>query len=677
MSALPRLRIASDSEPLWIPASTAAMRAGYSSGHTRRLCQSLVRSGMARLEKLDNGQKGWIIREDADPKFAPVKEAAPIAGPDDITDLPEKVQEVIKFRKRILDLVDAKRVEWNREGKPFRAELKAYLQWLFDNEGVHGNNPAKPISDTNYYNWANAIKQGLRGLQDRRMASQGVDISEHPFVVECLRLWLTQQRREVTVCHQVACDKAEERGWEIIPCKTVQTFIFGWSKRNPTEVQRLRFGREAYENNSKPFIDRDYSTLVSNEQWCSDHHQFDVWVQISAAHEVTDPRTGELRQVPAQYARPWITAWMDMRSRKIVGHVITLAPSQDTIHLAFHRALVTHGVPEETYVDNGKDYDAWSLQGITKVQRRRLKLTYDAAGMQGLFGVLKVKTVHCEPFHGQSKPIERYFRTVKNRFCKLYDTYCGGRPDERPDNCFEQLKSGKGPSLDVFTADYERWQENDYHQRVHRGDSMAMPPAQAWEQFLVQKVMVNPRTAELLKYRPVKPSPVGQGGEVTWMKQRYKATELLRRIGEEIYLRFDPDNVNDISIWTLKNEFICFASPKERIPANAAKYGIIQDALREIRSDARVQRQMSEVRTRSGRSVAQRALATAIRQADQTRANAPTLPPAPLRIARTAIDDQLEVYEQRRELRKAVGDGIGHRSGPSLDELESIYGGRE
>ena len=39
---------------------------------------------------------------------------------------------------------------------------------------------------------------------------------------------------------------------------------------------KFREGRKAFEAKAAPSIERDYSTLHSNEMWVGDHHQFDV-----------------------------------------------------------------------------------------------------------------------------------------------------------------------------------------------------------------------------------------------------------------------------------------------------------------------------------------------------------------------------------------------------------------
>jgi hypothetical protein len=52
------------------------------------------------------------------------------------------------------------------------------------------------------------------------------------------------------------------------------------------------------------------------------------------------------------------------------------------------------------------------------MQRRKVRVTYDAAQIGGLFGGLGVGVTHCEPYHGQSKPIERWFRELSEVFAR-------------------------------------------------------------------------------------------------------------------------------------------------------------------------------------------------------------------------------------------------------------------
>src|SRR5207249_4534073 len=106
-------------------------------------------------------------------------------------------------------------------------------------------------------------------------------------------------------------------------------------------VVKGRLGKEAHNNLCGPFHERDYTGLHSNQIWCGDHHPCDCIV----THQ------GKL-------VRPWLTAWQDMRSRKIVGAVIYAHdPNSTTVLAAFRVGALAHGVPDRVYIDNGKDYD--------------------------------------------------------------------------------------------------------------------------------------------------------------------------------------------------------------------------------------------------------------------------------------------------------------------------------
>jgi transposase InsO family protein len=112
------------------------------------------------------------------------------------------------------------------------------------------------------------------------------------------------------------------------------------------------------------------------------------------------------------HARPWLTVWQDVRSRKVVGWELFVGdPCTDNIILAFRRAVMKHGVPESVWTDNGRDYDSWALQGRTKKERHAARGRFDSPRLHGIFAQLKVQAHNVQPYHGQSKPVERFFGT--------------------------------------------------------------------------------------------------------------------------------------------------------------------------------------------------------------------------------------------------------------------------
>src|SRR5207249_4565273 len=139
-----------------------------------------------------------------------------------------------------------------------------------------------------------------------------------------------------------------------------------------------------------PFHERDYTGLHSNQIWCGDHHPCDCIV----THQ------GKL-------VRRWLTAWQDMRSRKIVGAVIYAHdPNSTTVLAAFRVGALAYGVPDRVYIDNGKDYDCYALQGMTKAERNSLpmlksevKFAWEQAAKVGIFGGMRITVDHAPPYH--------------------------------------------------------------------------------------------------------------------------------------------------------------------------------------------------------------------------------------------------------------------------------------
>jgi hypothetical protein len=156
--------------------------------------------------------------------------------------------------------------------------------------------------------------------------------------------------------------------------------------------------------------------------------------------------------------RPWLTAWMDMRSRRIVGWCIfATTPTRTRSSRALRAAAWTRRARLEVYMDNGKDFDCYALHGRTKWRAAAGRAWVDEAEGGRHPRGLGMGAVHCWAYHGQSKPIERFFGTMEDRFGKTLDTYCGNKPENKPEDLQRQLDKGKAPTLAEFTAAFRQW----------------------------------------------------------------------------------------------------------------------------------------------------------------------------------------------------------------------------
>ena len=464
-----------------------------------------------------------------------------------------------------------------------------------------------------------------------------------PFLDEVKRLWLGLRRLKLTVCHEIACLKAAEQGWEIRSRKTCERAI---AKIPKAVALKLRFGEEAFVNEAEPYIERDYTTLRSNEIWCGDHHRFDVMVNADGKID-----------------RPWLTAWQDMRSRKIVGwRIFAHDPNSDTILQALKDGCLNHGVPESVYIDNGKDYDARSLTGLTKKERReasrqKVEFTPDPASV---FPALDIKVIHCWIYHGQSKPIERFFGTVETR-TPVWPTYCGKDVLSKPEDLQKQIDRGNAPTLEEFSEWFSAWVNSWNASHEHSGQGMnGQTPDAVFSANLSSKRTAPAELLEVLMLPRSKPVTVGQNG-VTLDGLRYGSHEpaLFPHQREKVTLAFDHDDRSRVMVFDAQGKFICVATANEQLPANATSQEI-RDAVKVKGQGRKRVREYIDQRPRMVEDLPD--LLVRARARKQTAATpsqtGPANPPPSLVPIRTPLEAQLPAIQRVLEavsFRKAVG----------------------
>jgi transposase InsO family protein len=403
----------------------AARRGRLERGARRpALPQHWAARGLARLEKPEDGGKPrWLVHETADVRLARVKTAAVLSSAFDPTALTEAQRRALDDRLRLV-----RRWEMELAAGATLDLTEAKVTGNFLNRLLIDEN--RTLSRATLYNWlAGFRRQGVGGLVDKRWLppSRGGDAPAEgaggdPFIDFVKRLYLDPLQRTLRRCVIAAEEKAIETGWTPRSYKACQRAVAALPR---AVVTRFREGEKAFEDRHEPAIRRDYSTLSSDDIWCGDHHDFDVMV----LHE-------------GKHVRPTVTAWQDVRSRKVLAwKVFAHAPNADTILAAFQIAVRTHGgVPGRVYVDNGKDYRSSALQGNEKTR------------VDGAFTILGVEAQHCWIYHGQSKPIERNFRTICDQFAREFDTYCGNSPGNRPETLQRNLNGGKAAARSATTS---------------------------------------------------------------------------------------------------------------------------------------------------------------------------------------------------------------------------------
>jgi len=207
--------------------------------------------------------------------------------------------------------------------------------------------------------------------------------------------------------------------------------------------------------------------------------------------------------------KTYLFAFLDDRSRAVMGARFGFA--EDTVRLAaaLRPALASRGVPESIYVDNGSSFvDSWLLRACA---------------------VLGIKLTHSRPGKPEGRgKIERFFRTVRDQFLV---------------EITEQV-AAEITSLAELNRLFTAWVEGVYHRNVH--SETGMPPLQRWASG-ISDPLPRPTPAQLREaflwseWRTVTKNAV-----VSLHNNRYQVDELL--VGRKVELVFDPFDLTDIDI---------------------------------------------------------------------------------------------------------------------------------
>lgn len=604
--------------------------------------------GLAKKEQPAAGGKSqWFVHETADPALARVKFGHQM--PADLTHLTSKKRDQALFRRGILE-------EWSRKVRAGfelgfgRVRTTNHFLLELETRGVR-------ISMATLYNWEREFRDGgLAALVDDRGSKATAPGKDDPFFKVLSQIYLVQQQPKLTFAHELACRLAKERGFPIRSYEQSKRFI----RNIPRDVlAKYRGGVEDHNNEATPFLKRDYSGLRSNQIWCGDHHQFDVIVDAGGGNLV----------------RPWLTAWQDVRSRKIVGwHVFCHDPNSDTIQLAFKSGVETHYVPESVLVDNGKDYDCYALNGRTKKDRwakRKLIVNYDSPAMGGLFGAVGVEVFHCEPYHGQSKPVERWFETMEDSFGRAWDTYCGNSPQNKPEQLTIALERGKAPKIETFIEAFGTWLDAWHEGHKHSGDAMdGKTPAAVWTECLEFRRVANPKALPFLLMKCGKPVRVTRNGvTLNGLQYGFGERSLYEKLGQDVLLYSDPRNVAQVWASTTGGEFFALLNLNQSIPFLADAQAL-REAMAEKRRVARTASEYFEAGPKRGLSTVDLMIDAALDKAKQARAERGEQPlpePPPIRPVRSKFEDQLDKMERiashsaKPAMRKVVGGSDGEQ----------------
>ena len=276
-----------------------------------------------------------------------------------------------------------------------------------------------------------------------------------------------------------------------LPEASYQTFRRCFNRLPEVARVMARDGEEAFHNTQEPISWRDYASLKPLDYVVMDHRRLDIFCLA---------RTREGWRL----IRPWLTAAIDMRTRKWLATVIVETPSSDSIAAALKRVFIDYGLPANVYWDNGKDFTCEWLEGKHTRSAKGGRIADLNESWRGVLNTLGVRVHHAIVKRARAKLIEPNFLNIAH-FDRNLPEWCGHKPAARPERLAEMVAQHEAwerkerdttpfRTIEEIAALYSDFIEHDVNEREHSGEGMRdikvgggfrwMCPNEAWEKLI-------------------------------------------------------------------------------------------------------------------------------------------------------------------------------------------------
>ena len=408
-----------------------------------------------------------------------------------------------------------------------------------------------------------------------------------------------QNRRNRQDLYEVLEEIAVRMGWKKLPSyQTVNRYV-SWlmeheGLRSAYDYQRN--GAREWKNKNMVKRIRDTKGLKVLEMLQGDEHTFDLWVMY---------KTKSGKEIPI---RPKLVAWIDTRSRMILGDIICRDADSQVLKESLIKLMyedLPGQVPRYLYIDNGKDYTSKEMIGVDRKDRhnqeakdRFFDMEFDRA-TRGFYHDMGIQDEHVSmPYEPWTKAqIERSFRTVIEKFSKKYASYTGtltgSGTDAKVNKEIKRMaERGELLTMEEFYEEWRKYKEK-YNSRMHSGLKRA---GEAYK---------TPKEVFEYEERYVKPAPPRSFAVMALMKSEkarvnnvgirrngyyYMSDELLPYINQEVDIKIDPYDVTAIYVINKFGQTVCKAVCQELL-----QFGTVSDdTLKEHRKQQN--RQLKEVK---------------------------------------------------------------------------------
>ena len=315
---------------------------------------------------------------------------------------------------------------------------------------------------------------------------------------------------------------AKQQGINLENFPTSKTFLRRLRQEVPEQaIFMARHGDASWNKKYANYVPRDYSELSAGVCWVSDHAQIDVAVSFNGT-----------------VCFPWVTVFRDAKTSKWLGWFLHAdSPNSDHIFQAFYYGVLNFGIPEDVYLDNGKDYRCKDFAGG---RTRVIKVKHKNNG-GSLIRNLGINIHFALPYNAQTKPVERDFLKIKEFLSKGFVGYRGGKITERPEKLKSEIKNEQIMQFDDFKKLFDRFIEEYLNKRPSKGKVLqGKCPDELWAEEFTKKKVISKDALKLFCMRTTNNVTIKRNGIFDSQLQiSYWAEWMITEKGRKVYIRRD------------------------------------------------------------------------------------------------------------------------------------------
>lgn len=442
-------------------------------------------------------------------------------------------------------------------------------------ERIRARFPDRQISKpTLYRKWQAIRREDWDSLVENRGKARKGQCSIHPeaWNVFCA-LYFTQTELRVERCMELTEEWARQNCRQALPLPSLQTFQRAVN-RVPAEVQYYaRKGPRKWWAKYSPYIARRYDNMESNQIWVGDTYTMDI---------VTRAETGQLH-------RMYLSAWVDARSGIFVGWSISgESKSQNSVNALRDGCIRQGTMPlENLYTDNGREFLTYDFGG--RGHRAKAVLANGETPFQPLTIMqrMEVDMINAIPKNSRAKVVERSFEALKDRVMRLFPTFTGGSPAEKPEQLKDILRTGrKAPTDDEARDILNKLIQYDLNYAKYDGPVIkdkGKRKIDVYNEYSVrEKIPADPGVLRLMLMRSTRPLKVGRAGiviTINGVPLKYWSEDIRQYMDRKVYIRYDPADLSSVRMYEAETD--AYLMTVSRSPLEAS-YGEDPEVLKEL-----------------------------------------------------------------------------------------------